>query len=309
MVLQNLLYRYIQVVVYSLGLALLMRISMELINTALPSSLSSMSSAIEWGLLTVILTMSVRLVSRSTFGLMTGSFGAFRQSLRSSLGVQNGPGVVGTLTRVAGGAAIGGLLTGGPGAILGALGGFQSARAQGGRLSNAAIGAGAMAGMSGNQLDAVAAPGNVFMDNGRQAQPASGAIASASAPADGGMAQPAAMPGGAAPPSNLPPDWVGVQTAPTAAGTPGFVAESDPAAAERQERLAEAVEQLHQDTDRLNRRGGQDPSTPASAPPPSPTPAGVPRPDSGGGLTNEATRRAMDQARIFTPDNPPGGTE
>jgi len=157
MILMSIMERYIQIVAFSLALALLMRVSGGLM-AALPTGVTTPTAAVEWMILLGALFMSIQILFTAAFKALTASFSAFTTSVKASLGAQtDGPGVTATVGRALTGAAMGAMALGGAGGAV--LGGASALLG----MSPAVVGRGASTSTSRNQSNGV---GDVFVGNG-----------------------------------------------------------------------------------------------------------------------------------------------
>jgi len=157
MILMSIVERYLQIVSFSLALALLMRVSGGLMD-ALPAGVTSPTAAVEWVILLGALFMSIQILFGAAFKALTGSFTAFTNSVKASLGAQvDEPGVVATAGRALTGAAMGAIAMGGAGGAV--LGGASALLG----MSPAMVGRTASTANSQNQANGV---GDVFFENG-----------------------------------------------------------------------------------------------------------------------------------------------
>jgi hypothetical protein len=157
-ILTKILERYIQIVTLSMVLALFMRVSAGLM-AALPQA-ESTSAIVEWLLLIGALFIALQMIFGMAYKALTDSFSSFSNSVRLATGMPlppQGQGVISTIGRVATGAAMGALISGGgAGALAGGAGEL--------------IGAPLMASWKGRnevaQQNAADQRGNVFLENG-----------------------------------------------------------------------------------------------------------------------------------------------
>ena len=123
-VLRNIVERYVQIVVYSLGIAIFIRLAAGMVDQ-LPG-LDNVGDLIQWLLLMIVFYLALRAILKSSFGLLSASFNTFQTSIGSvwsGAGPATGPGMMDRAKKVAGGAMTGAMLMGGPqGALMGAAG-------------------------------------------------------------------------------------------------------------------------------------------------------------------------------------------
>jgi hypothetical protein len=121
-VLRMIVERYVQVVIYSLGIAIFVRLAAGMVDQ-LPN-LNDVSTLLQWLLLMIVIYLSLRAILKSSFGLLSASFNTMGTSLGavwSGAGPEAGPGLMARTKQVAGGAVTGALMMGGPqGALAGA---------------------------------------------------------------------------------------------------------------------------------------------------------------------------------------------
>jgi hypothetical protein len=152
-ILTKIVERYVQIVTLSLVLALFMRVSAGLM-AALPKA-ETTSAVVEWLLLIGALFIALQMIFGMAYKALTDSFSSFSNSVRLATGMPVSPpgqGVISTIGRVATGAAMGALFSGGAGALAGGAGEL--------------IGAPLMAAWKGTEPKKVTPPGNVFIENG-----------------------------------------------------------------------------------------------------------------------------------------------
>jgi hypothetical protein len=121
-VLRMIMERYVQVVIYSLGIAIFVRLAGGMVDQ-LPN-LDSITTLLEWLLLMIVFYLSLRAILKSSFGLLSASFNTMSGSMGavwSGAGPATGPSLGDRAKQVAGGAVSGALMMGGPqGAMIGA---------------------------------------------------------------------------------------------------------------------------------------------------------------------------------------------
>ena len=171
-VLRMIMERYVQVVIYSLGIAIFVRLAGGMVEQ-LPN-LDNFSTFLQWVLLMLVFYLALLSILKSSFGLLSASFNTFSSSMRAvwtGASPEGAPGIVGKAKQVAGGAVSGALMMGGPqGAVMGAAAAALSLPMM-------------MRGTGGNGAAANSAPrpepvrGDVFQENGA-ANPGAGATPS-----------------------------------------------------------------------------------------------------------------------------------
>ena len=121
-VLRMIMERYVQVVIYSLGIAIFVRLAGGMVDQ-LPN-LDNVTTLLEWLLLMIVFYLSLQAILKSSFGLLSASFNTMSSSMGAvwSGAVPNtGPSFADRAKHVAGGAVSGALMMGGPqGALIGA---------------------------------------------------------------------------------------------------------------------------------------------------------------------------------------------
>jgi hypothetical protein len=121
-VLRMIVERYVQVVIYSLGIAIFVRLAAGMVDQ-LPN-LNNVTTLLEWLLLMIVVYLSLRAILKSSFALLSASFNTMSHSVGavwSGAGPQSGPGLWDRTKQVAQGAMTGAVLMGGPqGALAGA---------------------------------------------------------------------------------------------------------------------------------------------------------------------------------------------
>lgn len=175
MVLSGIVQKYVQVVVYSLGLALLMRASAELLRSILPNGFTDAGTVVEWLMLVGALVFATRTVAGATLSTLTSSLTVFPQAVRAGLGVPEGPSALQTVARVTTGALSGAAVSGGN--VLGAVVGGAAALISGGGTATPAPITGQRWGKNGtvveeemDVLDSAPEMGDVFVSNGSVAR-------------------------------------------------------------------------------------------------------------------------------------------
>jgi hypothetical protein len=123
-ILRMIVERYVQVIMYSLGVSIFIRLAGGMVDQ-LPN-LSDVGTLLQWLLLMIVFYLALRAIMKSSFGLLSASFMTFNSSIGavwSGSGPSAGPGLMDKAKQVAGGAVTGALLMGGaPGALMGAAG-------------------------------------------------------------------------------------------------------------------------------------------------------------------------------------------
>ena len=121
-VLRMIVERYVQVVIYSLGVAIFVRLAGGMVDQ-LPN-LSDVTTLLQWLLLMVVFYVALQSILKSSFGLLSSSFMTLSSSMGavwSGAGPEAGPGLAARAGQVAKGAVSGALMMGGPqGALAGA---------------------------------------------------------------------------------------------------------------------------------------------------------------------------------------------
>lgn len=181
MVLSGIVQKYVQVVVYSLGLTLLMRVSAELLRAILPEGFTDAAAVVEWLMLVGALVFATRTVAGATLSTLTSSLTVFPQAVRAGMGVPEGPSALQTAARVTTGALSGAAATGGN--VLGALVGGTAALLSGGATAVTAPVGRSRWGMNGtgrdedmDVLESVPEMGDVFVGNGSLPRPRRAAL-------------------------------------------------------------------------------------------------------------------------------------
>lgn len=121
-VLRMILERYFQVIIYSLGVSIFIRMAGGMVDQ-LPN-LSDIGTLLEWLLLMIVFYLALRAIMKSSFGLLGASFMTFSSSVGSvwsgSGPSSSGPGFADRAKQVAGSAVSGALMMGGvQGAVMG----------------------------------------------------------------------------------------------------------------------------------------------------------------------------------------------
>jgi hypothetical protein len=123
-ILRMIVERYVQVIMYSLGVSIFIRLAGGMVDQ-LPN-LSDVGTLLQWLLLMIVFYLALHAIMKSSFGLLSASFMTFNSSIGavwSGSGPSAGPGLMDKAKQVAGGAVTGALLMGGaPGALMGAAG-------------------------------------------------------------------------------------------------------------------------------------------------------------------------------------------
>jgi hypothetical protein len=165
-VLRKIVERYVLVIIYSLGVSIFIRLAGGMVDQ-LPN-LSDIATLLEWLLLMIVFYVALRAIMKSSFGLLSASFMTFSSSIGavwSGAGPNTQPGLWDRTKQVAGGAATGALMMGGPqGALLGAAGsilGLPMMMRGGGGSATSQV--------SENLSRSESARGDVFQNNGAAA--------------------------------------------------------------------------------------------------------------------------------------------
>jgi hypothetical protein len=166
-VLRMIVERYFQVIIYSLGVSIFIRMAGGMVDQ-LPN-LSDIGTLLEWLLLMIVFYLALRAIMKSSFGLLGASFMTFSSSVGSvwsGSGPSNsGPGFADRAKEVAGSAVSGALMMGGlQGAVMGG-----AASMLGLPMMMRGVGGGAAASQAA-EAESMARPapetGDVFQNNG-----------------------------------------------------------------------------------------------------------------------------------------------
>ena len=164
-ILRMIVERYVQVVIYSLGIAIFVRLAGGMVDQ-LPN-IDNVTTLLEWLLLMIVFYLALRAILKSSFALLSASFNTMSSSMNavwSGAGPDAGPSLWDRTKQVASGAATGALLMGGPqGALMGAAGSI---------MGLPLMMRGGMGGAGTAEADAARpepARGDVFQNNGAAA--------------------------------------------------------------------------------------------------------------------------------------------
>jgi len=165
-VLRMIVERYVQVVIYSLGIAIFIRLAAGMVDQ-LPN-LDNVVTLLEWLLMMIVIFLSLRAILKSSFGLLSASFNTMGSSIGavwSGAGPEAGPSLADRAKLVAGGAVSGALMMGGPqGAVAGA-----AATMLGLPMMMRGMGGNSGAGAVSEPTRPEQAVGDVFQNNGAAA--------------------------------------------------------------------------------------------------------------------------------------------